>query len=138
MERFERFRFSVLAVPLRKGLLCVSVQFSTSGLKKTWPFRFLLLKTVVLDWFMVGSCLFSVFVHLPNFGSQCEEPCENYKFKSDILEAPVILMPEHREDGSGFGSWKRFRRFRFRVRFLGKRFRRFWFLVPVRFLGHPD
>ena len=66
MERFERFRFSVPAVPLRRGLLCVSAQFS-------------------------------------------------------------------REDGSGF----RFgRRFRFRVRFLGKRFRRFRFPVPVRFLGH--
>ena len=32
---------------------------------------------------------------------------------------------------------KRFRRFRFRVRFLRKRFRRFRFPVPVRFLGHP-
>ena len=27
MERFERFRFSVPAVPLRRGFLCVSVQF---------------------------------------------------------------------------------------------------------------
>ena len=26
MERFERFRFSVPAVPLRRGFLCVSVQ----------------------------------------------------------------------------------------------------------------
>ena len=33
---------------------------------------------------------------------------------------------------------KRFRRFRFCVRFLGKRFRRFRFPVPVRFLGHPE
>ena len=24
---------------------------------------------------------FSVVVHLPNFGSQCEEPCENYKIQ---------------------------------------------------------
>ena len=32
---------------------------------------------------------------------------------------------------------KRFRRFRFRVRFRRKRFRRFRFPVPVRFLGHP-
>ena len=32
---------------------------------------------------------------------------------------------------------KRFWRFWFRVRFLGKRFRRFRFPVPVRFLGHP-
>ena len=28
MERFERFRFSVAAVPLRRGLLCVAVQFN--------------------------------------------------------------------------------------------------------------
>ena len=27
MERFERFRFSVLPVPLSRGFLCVSVQF---------------------------------------------------------------------------------------------------------------
>ena len=33
---------------------------------------------------------------------------------------------------------KRFRRFRFRVRFLRKRFRRFRFPVPVRFLGHLE
>ena len=73
MERFERFRFSVPAVPLRRGFFRVSAQF-------------------------------------------------------------------HGEDGSGsgFGSWKRFRRFRFRVGFLGKRFRRFRFPVPVRFLGHPE
>ena len=73
MERFERFRFSVPAVPLRRGFLCVSVQSNTED----------------------GS-------------------------------------------GSGFGvPGKRFRRFRFHVRFLGKRFRRFRFPVPVRFLGHP-
>ena len=28
MERFERFRFSVPAVPLRRGFFCVSAQFS--------------------------------------------------------------------------------------------------------------
>ena len=27
LERFERFRFSVPAVPLRRGFLCASVQF---------------------------------------------------------------------------------------------------------------
>ena len=44
MERFERFRFSVPAVPLRRGFLCVSVQFhsedgsgSGSGSWKTVP-----------------------------------------------------------------------------------------------------
>ena len=29
MERFEQFWFSVLAVPLRRGFFCVSVQFTT-------------------------------------------------------------------------------------------------------------
>ena len=31
MERFKRFRFSVPAVPLQKGLFCVSVQFNRRG-----------------------------------------------------------------------------------------------------------
>ena len=46
---------------------------------------------------MVSSCLswWSV-VHLPKFGSQCEELCENYKNQKSfgILETPVILMPK--------------------------------------------
>ena len=33
-------------------------------------------------------------IHLPNLGSQCQEPCENYKIQSDVLETPVILMPD--------------------------------------------
>ena len=33
---------------------------------------------------------------------------------------------------------KRFRRFRFHVRFPRKRFRRFRFPVPFRFVGHPE
>ena len=42
MERFERFRFSVPAVPLRRGFFCVSAQFSRedgsgSGSWKTVP-----------------------------------------------------------------------------------------------------
>ena len=44
IERFERFRFSVPAVPLRRGFLCVSVQFhrqdgsgSSFGSWKTVP-----------------------------------------------------------------------------------------------------
>ena len=35
--------------------------------------------SVVLDWFMVSSCIFLVVVHLPKFGSQCEELRENHK-----------------------------------------------------------
>ena len=44
MERFERFRFSVLAVPLRKGgFSCVSVPFNRKG---RFQFRFRFLETV--------------------------------------------------------------------------------------------
>ena len=71
MERFERFRFLVPAVPLRRGFLCVSVQLN-------------------------------------------------------------------REDGSGFGSWKKVPAVPVpRSVPARKRFRRFRFAVPVRFLGHP-
>ena len=40
MERFKRFRFSVLAVPLRKGFFCISVQFNRKG-RFRFRFRFL-------------------------------------------------------------------------------------------------
>ena len=40
MERFKRFRFSVPAVPLQKGFLCVSVQFNRKG-RFRFRFRFL-------------------------------------------------------------------------------------------------
>ena len=38
VEGFERFRLSVLAVPLQKGVFCVSVQFNREG---RFRFRFL-------------------------------------------------------------------------------------------------
>ena len=40
MERFKRFRFSVLAVPLQKGFFGVSVEFNRKGRFRFW-FRFL-------------------------------------------------------------------------------------------------
>ena len=40
MERFKRFRFSVLAVPLQKGFFCISVQFNRKG-RFRFRFRFL-------------------------------------------------------------------------------------------------
>ena len=40
MERFERFRFSVPAVPLRRGFFCVSAQFSREA-RFRFRFRFL-------------------------------------------------------------------------------------------------
>ena len=41
VEGFERFRFSVLAVPLQKGFFCASVQFDREG-----RFRFRFLETL--------------------------------------------------------------------------------------------
>ena len=40
VEGFERFRFSVLAVPLQNGFFCVSVQFNREG-RFRFRFRFL-------------------------------------------------------------------------------------------------
>ena len=40
VKGFERFRFSVLAVPLQKGVFCVSVQFNREG-RFRFQFRFL-------------------------------------------------------------------------------------------------
>ena len=40
LERFERFRFSVPAVPLQNGVVCVSVQFHRKG-RSRFRFRFL-------------------------------------------------------------------------------------------------
>ena len=36
VDRFERFRFSVLAVPLRKRFVCPSVKFKTEGRVQFW------------------------------------------------------------------------------------------------------
>ena len=59
-----------------------------SGLKKTRPFRFLPLKSVVLDWFMVSSCLFRwSFTWQSMQGTRAKTT----KFKSDVLETPVIF-----------------------------------------------
>ena len=102
MEQFERFRFSVPAAPLRRGVfVCFGtcIQFSRE------------------DGSSSGS------------GGSSKE--------GGLL---CVSVQFSREDGSssGFGSWrKRFRQFRFRIRFLGKRFRQFRFPVPVWFLCHP-
>ena len=49
----------------------------------------------------------------------------------------LLLFSTKTQGWQGQFPEKRFRRFRFRLRFLEKRFRRFGFPVPVRFLGHP-
>ena len=56
----------------------VSMYLFFSRIKKRRPFRFLLLESVVLDRFM-SVFAFALVVHLPKVGSQCKEPCGNYK-----------------------------------------------------------
>ena len=58
------------------------------------PVRTVLLESVVLDWFMVISCLFRWSVTCQNFAVNARNCAETTKIKSDILETLVILMPE--------------------------------------------
>ena len=67
-----------------------------SGLKKTRPLRFLLLESVVLDWFMVISCFSE-----SRWSFTCQylavsarNRAKTTKLKNDVLETPVVLMPE--------------------------------------------
>ena len=62
------------------------------GLKKTRPFRFLLLKTAVLDWFMVSFCLFRWSLTCQTPAVNARNGAKTTKFKSDVLETPVILI----------------------------------------------
>ena len=64
------------------------------GLKKTRPFRFLLLESVVLDWCMVSFCLFQWSFTDQNLAVNARNCAETTKTESDVLETPVILMPE--------------------------------------------
>ena len=65
-----------------------------SGLKKTRPFRFPLLKSVVLDWFMASSCLFRWSFTCQSLAVNARNRAKTTKFKSGFLETPVILMPD--------------------------------------------
>ena len=73
----------------------------------------------------------------PIFCGQIET--SRLKFSSEIKN---FDRDQKFRSGSNFfdrwALWERFRRFRFRVRFLENRFRRFRFPAPVRFLGHPE
>ena len=73
---------------------CEVADFPESGLKKTRPFRFLLLNTVVLDWFLVSSCLSRWSLTCQTLAVNAKNRTKTTKFKSDILETPVILMPD--------------------------------------------
>ena len=100
----EERRLNMWQAPLLDGRnrLCETeiVQWlgsSKSGLKKTRPFRFLLLESVVLDWFMVGSCLFRWSFTCQNLAAvNARNRAESTRIKSDVLEAPVILIREKR------------------------------------------
>ena len=56
-----------------------------SGLKKTRPFRFLLPKSVVLDWFMVNSCLFWWSFTCQTLAVNARNCAKTTKSKSDAL-----------------------------------------------------
>ena len=66
MERFERFRFSVPAVPLRRGFLCV---FSTASQRGRFRFRFQFLdpepQNSQSEYFIVWHCLADCFIYSP-------------------------------------------------------------------------
>ena len=81
----------VVQKPLRRALFCVFL--CSSGLKKTRPFRFLLLKSAVLDWFVVSSCLVWLSFTCQTLAVNARNRAKTTKFKSDVLETPVILMP---------------------------------------------
>ena len=65
-----------------------------SGLKKTRPFRFLLLKSVVLNCFMVSSCIFWWSFTWQTLAVDARNRAKTTIFTSAVLETPVILMPE--------------------------------------------
>ena len=52
------------------------------------------LKTVVLDCFMVSSCLSRWSFICQHLAVNARNRAKTTKIKSDILETPVILMPE--------------------------------------------
>ena len=54
---------------------------------------FLLLKSVGLDWFMVSSCLSRWPFTPQTLAVYARNRTKTTKFKSDVLESPVILMP---------------------------------------------
>ena len=61
MERFEQFRFSVPAVPLRRGVLCVSVQFNRedgSGSSFPEPLKSKIQKNCLATHFLSDSTIF--------------------------------------------------------------------------------
>ena len=57
-----------------------------SGLKNTRPFRFLRLKSAVLDWFMVSSCHFRWSFTCQNLAVNAMNRAKTSK--SDVLETP--------------------------------------------------
>ena len=77
----------------------------------------------------IFSTLFDIF-HAGQKKSKIVKKCQKYFLTCfDNFRAAPVFRPLLG------ASEKRFRRFRFRVWFLGKRFQRFRFPVPVRFLG---
>ena len=93
-NRCETIVFCVLKGECWGGVCDASFRQRKSGLKKTRPFRFVLLKSAVLDWFMVSSCLFWWSFTCQTLAANARNRAKTTKFKSDVLETLVILMPE--------------------------------------------
>ena len=70
--------------------------YISSGLNKTLPFRLLLVKSVVLDWFMVRSCILRWSFICQNLAVNARNRAKITKIKSDVLETLDILMPDQR------------------------------------------
>ena len=93
---------------------------------------------------VLGASLSEIF-RMTRFGSvRLVERFRQFRFfgSGGSFREERCSVVQHRlteRDGSGLSSEKRFRfrRFQFRVRF-GNRLQRFWFPVPVQFLGHMD
>ena len=129
VEGFERFRFSVLAVPLQKGFFCVSAQFNREG-RFRFRFRFLENGSGGSGSLTLQFLLFSISLLL----SFSDFPCLCCAF---FLCFPRILRVPRRESPLFFSKIARVGGSGFRFRFREKRFRRFRFPVPVRFLSLP-
>ena len=78
------------------------MSFEAQGIKKTRHFRFLLLKSVVLDWFMLCSYLFRWSFPCQNLAVNARNHPKTRRNKSGVLETPVILMPDRNRGRPNF------------------------------------
>ena len=107
MERFERFRFSILAVPLKKGFLCVSAQFK--GMVR-FRFRFRFLENGPDDsgshlgsWKTVPTVPGSGSGSVPaRFWVSWIAMHNNYQKRSKLLRHIIMMIIDFRNDVSDY------------------------------------